>query len=323
MDDELRACALAAYGWPADIAVQAGPRGALGQVWRVDVGADSFAVKEIFDEPPTDESISAELEFVGRVTKAGVTVPASRPDRDGRYLVTAPGGRWLRCYDWVDMAPVDETSPRTALELGALLARLHRNTCAAATETDGTPADRWYDTVPIPAQFEPVAHVDSRLGSVLRDLPALCAAVTPADPAQLIMCHRDLHPENVFTGPRGDLVVVDFDDMGPAVAGRELARVVFDWCCDASTTDLDAVRAMFTTYVEEGGPGRIDCVADFSMLLACRLNFLLNQARLAGDPQTEARHRDWAAHEVDVMLELMPSRDQLVAVLAVADDCFR
>ena len=32
------------------------------------------------------------------------------------------------------------------------------------------------------------------------------------------MCHRDLHPDNVFADPDGDLVVVDWDNLGPADA---------------------------------------------------------------------------------------------------------
>ena len=73
-------------------------------------------------------------------------------------------------------------------------------------------------------------------------LPELCAAVAPADPAGLIVCHRDLHPENVLADAAGALVVVDWDNLGPAAPGRELARALFDWFCDGPTTDLDAVR---------------------------------------------------------------------------------
>ena len=44
----------------------------------------------------------------------------------------------------------------------------------------------------------------------------MCAVVGPADPARLIVCHRDLHPENVHVNPAGALVVVDLDELGPA-----------------------------------------------------------------------------------------------------------
>jgi hypothetical protein len=61
--------------------------------------------------------------------------------------------------------------------------------------------------------------------------------------------------------------------------------------------------------------------ADFSMLLAHRLNFLLDQARLALDPRTEPRHREWAEREVDESLRIMPSPRQLADVLAVTRAC--
>jgi len=116
---------------------------------------------------------------------------------------------------------------------------------------------------------------------------------------------------------------VDFDELGPAEPGRELARALFDWFCDEATTDLDAVRVMVQSYLGEGGPGRVTEPADFSMLLAHRLNFLLDQARLALDPRTEHRHREWAEREIDELLHIMPTPRQLADVLAVTRDCVR
>ena len=78
---------------------------------------------------------------------------------------------------------------------------------------------------------------------------------------------------------------------------------------------------MVESYLSEGGPGRITESADFSMLLAHRLNFLLDQARLALDPRTEPRHREWAEREIDELLRIMPTPRQLADVLAVSRDC--
>jgi len=47
------------------------------------------------------------------------------------------------------------------------------------------------------------------------------------------------------------------------------------------------------------------------MLLAHRLNVLLDRARLALDPRTEPRHREWAEREIDAMLRIMPTPRQL------------
>ena len=155
----------------------------------------------------------------------------------------------------------------------------------------------------------------ARLADRLATLPHLCAAVTPADPATLLLCHRDLHPENVLADPAGAPVVVDFDDVGPAAPERELARALFDWFCDESNADLDAVHAMYAAYVGAGGPGRITGPADFSMLLASRLNFLLLEVGIAIDPRAEPRHRQWAEREIDEALHILPTPRQLTDVL--------
>lgn len=319
MVEELVAYVREAFGWGEDVVVSAGPRGALGQTWRLDVGLARYALKEMFAEPPSEALIEAELAFARRAAAAGVRLPASHPDTEGRYLLAAPGGTWLRLYDWIDLQPVDLTAHATPRQLGALLARLHRCAPAAAVEPGGGPPDPWYHHVPAAHEWAEAsasgAAWAARLADRLTTLPELCAAVAPADPAGLIVCHRDLHPENVLADPAGALVVVDWDNLGPAAPGRELAQALFDWFCDRSAADLDAVRGMYEAYVREGGPGRITELADFSMLLASRLNFLLVQARVAIDPRTERRHREWAEREIDEALHILPTPRQLADVL--------
>jgi Ser/Thr protein kinase RdoA (MazF antagonist) len=315
------------FGWHGDVRVGAGPRGAVGQLWRVEAGTGCYALKEIFDEPPTEHWIAAELAFSRVAVGAGARVPASHPDRDGRYLIPTPHGTWVRCYDWVDLQPLRPDAPGTPERLGTLLARLHRLAPQAPVEFDGEPPDSWYDAIPDHTEWSGVLTGNgprwaAGLEAQLPLLPELCAAVAPSDPATLVVCHRDLHPENVVVDPAGHLTVVDFDDAGPAAAERELARAAFDWFCDRSGTDLDAIRAMLTAYVAAGGPGRVTEPVDFSMLLAARLNFVLSQARLAMDPQVDARHRATAEREIEMMLSLWPTRTQLDQVLAICRSVF-
>jgi Ser/Thr protein kinase RdoA (MazF antagonist) len=324
--EELVAYVREAFGWEEDVTVSPGPRGALGQIWRLDVGPARYALKEIFAEPPSEALIEAELAFARLAAEAGVRLPASHPDREGRHLLAPPGGSWLRLYDWLDLRPIELTARATPGELGALLARLHRCAPAATVEPGGGPPDPWYDRVPAAHEWAEASAGwteasasgvvwAARLADLLTRLPELCAAVGPADPAGLIVCHRDLHPENVLADPTGALVVVDWDNLGPAEPGRELARALFDWFCDNSIADLDAMRGMYEAYVREGGPGRITDPADFSMLLASRLNFLRVQARVALDPRAEPRHREWAEREIDEGLRILPTPRQLADVL--------
>jgi Ser/Thr protein kinase RdoA (MazF antagonist) len=317
--EELVAHVREAFGWGPDVRASAGPRGALGQIWRLDVGPASYALKEIFAEPPSEASIEAELAFGRRAAEAGVRLPASHPDREGRHLLAAPGGTWLRLYDWVDLRPVELTAQATPRELGTLLARLHRCAPAAAVEPGGGPPDPWYDHVPAAHRWAEASASGeawaARLADRLTTLPELCAAIAPADPAGLIVCHRDLHPENVLADPAGELVVVDWDNLGPAAPARELAGALFDWFCDGPTADLDAMRGMYEAYVGAGGPGRITGPADFSMLLAGRLNFLLLQVGVAIEPRAERRHREWAEREIDEALRILPTPRQLAEVL--------
>jgi Ser/Thr protein kinase RdoA (MazF antagonist) len=310
-----------ALGWDEDVVVSQGPRGALGQIWRLDVGKSRYALKEIFTGPPSAAVIEAELAFAERAARAGVRLPASVPDGHGRHLLAGPGGTWLRLYPWVDLRPVEPTASATPGELGALLARLHRCAPAATVEPGGGPPDPWYDRVPAAHEWGPAAASGTawaaRLADLLTTLPELCAAVSRADHRELVVCHRDLHPENVLADSAGELVVVDWDNLGPAAPGRELARALFDWFCDGPAANLEAMHGMYEVYVREGGPGRITGLADFSMLLACRLNFLVVQAAVAVDPLAEQRHREWAEREIEEGLRILPTVRQLSDVLAL------
>jgi hypothetical protein len=101
-------------------------RGAVGRIWRLDLGAERYAVKELFEESD-EESVRPEVAFTAHLESAGIRLPGSLPGRDGRFLQElAPGhgGGWLRLYRWIDGVPADLADPGLAARIGDLAGRL-------------------------------------------------------------------------------------------------------------------------------------------------------------------------------------------------------
>jgi Ser/Thr protein kinase RdoA (MazF antagonist) len=312
---DVAALASQAFDLGAHVAVRPGPRGALGQVWSVTAGPRVYALKQVFAGPPPEEAdVEAEVALARRAAAAGVRLPGSHPGRDGRYVVPLPDGGWLRLYDWLDLRPADLAESAEAL--GTLLARLHQCAPAADRHPDGAPSDRWYDAPPdrdgwtplVAAATDAGAAWASRLATAVHGLPALHAILAAAEPAPMLWCHRDLHPGNVLADEAGDLVVVDWDDVGPAVPARELARTLVT-CFHDGEPDLVSMRRTYAAYVDAGGPARPSRAADFAMLVATQLNFLHRQVRVALDRTAPRRDRGWAEVEIDEGLRVLATPD--------------
>ncbi len=315
----------AVFGLTADRRASITPvsRGAVGRIWRLGLGAESFAVKELFRNAD-EESIRREVAFAAHVAAAGIRLPISLPDRSGRFLARLPeqaGGGWLRLYQWIDGESVDLTDPGVAAQIGDLLGRMH----ACAVPPQG-PADPWFETTPGPATWSLLAGAGMARGAqwapalsqrtgLLRELAAL---VTPPADDQLITCHRDLHPGNVLIDASGELVLLDWDDAGPAVPGRELARLLAEWHVRDGQADSGAVERTLDAYRAAGGQGRLPDERSFGMHIACRLNFLQAQAGVALDPATAPEHRQYAAAEVSDTLTRLPTAALIAQLIGQA-----
>jgi hypothetical protein len=116
--------------------------------------------------------------------------------------------------------------------------------------------------------------------------------------------------------------VVDWDNLGPAVPGRELVRILLDWWYADGRLDEAAVGAMLSAYRQIGGPGRMAPrggrpTAAGGFVIASRLNFLARQVRVALDPAEPERHREWAVREIDEAVRILPTAEVLDRLAAI------
>lgn len=314
----------AAYGLVAGpgAAITSASRGAVGRIWRLDLGTERFAVKELFWEA-SGEPVHREAELTAQLAAAGIQLPASVPAASGRFVEKLPAdsGGWVRLYRWADGMPVDLADAGVAGRVGDLLGRLHAHALPPCGE-----ADPWYDAVPDPSVWGPLADralangerwamsLARRVG-LLRKVSAL---VTPATGGRQITCHRDLHPDNVLVDRRGNLVLLDWDDAGPACPDRELARLLADWHVRDGKPDARAVLRTLAAYRAADGPGRIRDERSFGMLIACTLNFLHAQTGVALDPGAAAEHRQHARAEISDTLTRLPTPALIAQLIRLA-----
>jgi Ser/Thr protein kinase RdoA (MazF antagonist) len=295
-------------------------RGAMGQVWLLELGAERYALKMLFAAPDAEE-IRHEVSFTAHLAAAGVPVPASVPAADGRILVTRPGGGWLRLYRWVDGSKADLADAGLPPLVGALLGRLHAN---ALPPWSG--AHSWYQSTPDPSEWPRLAAAArkqdvgwaQRFADAVARIPRIAELVTPMDPDRLVTCHCDLHPDNVLVTAGGELVPLDWDNVGPADPDRELAKLLFDWFVVNGRPDRRAVPEVVDAYRAAGGPGRLPDARAFGMAIAADLNFLRRQATMALAPDTPPEHRQHAIMEIDESLARLPTPDLLAELIELS-----
>ena len=236
-------------------------RGQLGQVWRLDTGEGSHAVKEWFATPDLDEA-SRDADLVDAARQEGVVTPAIRRTPSGD-VATSVDGTAVRVFEWVDLLPRSRRLDPVAV--GRALAALHR----AGTSTD-KPVDNWFATGLGEQRWHDVhrrvvdegAPFAGQLGALVDQLVAVESVIEPHEAP--IVCHRDLWADNVLATRDGRVCVIDFENLGPADPSQELAMVLFEFGDD----DPSRARLLHTAYREAGGPARVTRRGHFTMLVA-------------------------------------------------------
>lgn len=273
-------------------------RGAMGQLWRLQTDAGRWAVKVLFDGADHGDPLPRDVAVQEAAAATGVRLPQVRLTPDGRAVV---GG--VRVYEWVDLAPklVPPVDAATAAEAGDVLGRLHAH---ALRPEAGETVDDWYVTAPPPAAWEDLAARADAAGASwaagLRDrLDHLVelgrfVAASRCDHADVVVCHRDFDPSNVFRpSAGGPLVVLDWENAGPLSASAELAMAVSAWVGDGDDGPfLDAYRGA-------GGQGVITGPETFATATATTLNYLRVVVLQALE---DGEHRAFAEPIIDAIL---------------------
>ncbi|MGW0805823.1 phosphotransferase [Nonomuraea sp. NPDC002799] len=290
-------------------------RGELGVIWRLDTGRGSWAVKELL--APVEEQVArADTAFQLAAASAGVRLPRPVPASDGAILLDQS----LRVYEWVDLV---DGARVTGAELGAVTARLHGVGHPAAGPVPAwfaEPVGRagWEALLDAGAEWGsaqgralPDAGAEWRpaLGRVLPELIALDDLVVPPGREFVTTCHCDVNVENVRRAADGGVVVLDWENCGPARPGWELAKILAD-------LPLHDAVAAYRAYRAAGGPAPVSEPADFSMAIAEQGHLLEFYTRRALSPAESPENRARARDRLSTMLNRPLTRARIDTLLA-------
>ena len=287
-------------------------RGELGRVWRLPTVGRVVAVKELF-VPPTEDEAVADVDFQLGARRAGVLLPLPVRRTDGRVLAVLPSGVTVRVYEWMDLRPLEDPAHPDE-RVGAALARLH-----VMSRPTTEPRHSWFvDAVGEPAWAALQAAVDAArapfaagLARFLPELVRLEELLPCPIRGDERRCHLDLDDSNLAWDDQGRLVILDWENSGPASPVSELAMVAAEYGPDRALRLCDSYR-------DAGGPAVLSMPADFATAVAVQghlIEFYARRWLTAADPEDRPRSEWRMGQHLDAPLTRARIADVLTAVL--------
>ncbi|MGH2597028.1 MAG: phosphotransferase enzyme family protein [Actinomycetota bacterium] len=291
-------------------AVLTGPpvRGEQGQIWRLTTSRGVFAAKESFESLVEDELLE-EAAFQEAASAESVPVPDVVRTVDGGVLADLDDAQ-VRVYEWVDMGEVDRTLDPALI--GRTVAAIHRVGFRGRRPThswyiDPVGAARWDELVGMLRERH--APFAEDLASYRDELVALEDLLEPSSDLQT--CHRDLWADNVRRTESGGVCVIDWENCGLADPSQELAMVLFEFANGSPSRG----RTLHDTYVDAGGPGRVERPGHFSMAIA-QLGHIGEMACTTWlDPNEPEKEREHAVVRAAEFTDLAMTRATIEALL--------
>ena len=284
-------------------------RGEQGQVWHLRTSTGRWAVKEAF-RPISEPDIRYAADFQAAAREAGVPTPRAVVDRTGN-LIANLGTAQVRVSEWVDLLPPDiSLDPAT---VGRIVAGIHRVRFAVNAPldpwfTEPVGRDRW-NQLGRELQVAGAPFAD-QFAEMSDEFAAMDEWVQP--PGVVQTCHRDLWADNLLGTATGGVCVIDWEDCGPADPSYELACMLVEF----GGGEPARLRALYDSYRDNGGPGRVTGRGDFSMLIAQLGHICEIGCRDWLDPAARSTDRERSAQRFEEFVERPHSRASLERILA-------
>ncbi|HEU5486427.1 MAG TPA: aminoglycoside phosphotransferase family protein [Microlunatus sp.] len=322
------------FGWAEPSAMTYVADGAMGRVWRLTAGGESYAVKELYwarDAPAEDAAVARQVRFCEVARAAGVAAPANLMTSSGGYVIGLPpalGGRLVRAYEWVQGRPITSFDVGGAVWAGGGVwaGRTEAVIEGLAVPADDQAVDPWFCRAPSPDAWEKLARRCAeqnqpwadRLQRTIPEFVALADLVGAPDAAELIVTHTDFQPQNVLVDGDGRFVLLDWDDSGPSTRRRALGRLLNDWHLRGATVDRAGIRRTMRSYRAAGGTAYVTEVADFGDSICGYLNYVYGQAELSLDQSQPDDLRVDAGRRLPDLLDPLPPSTYEAAITAAS-----